>query len=198
MAAEGASVEDITVHAQTLVDQSRSLNAQLTEQLTAQPAATEVVPATTPMPVPVKEPAAVQMIPEPRAAAVEVAPTPQPGFCGIPFDDWAKILLCFTVLYLSLTAFYAALLTIAVEIRGGEQYKSLPSEYYGSFDRDYYYHGMGSRRGDPEVLYPWIKNYDCPNNYDNFVCTPQCDVPTQPFHKKKCQNMNCGVKCVNP
>lgn len=120
-------------------------------------------------------------------------------FCKITYRDWGRIFACFTVLYLFVTAYYASLLTVAVTLRGGEQYKSLPSRFYGGFDRDFYFQGMGARlNNDGDALYPWIKATQCSDNLKNWACTPACDVPTMNFQKEECLNKDCGVKCVNP
>lgn len=135
--------------------------------------------------------------PTPRAGGA-VAEVESEGFLGIHSDDWFKIFACFFVLYSCLVAFYASLLTIAIHIRGGGEYKSMPTTYYGPFDRDYYYSEMGSRRADREVLYPWIKDFMCNVNPTQYVCTPDCDILTTPFEGLNCQYKECGLKCINP
>lgn len=56
-------------------------------------------------------------------------------FKGITVLDYGRSSACFLVLYVILGCLYGAMMTIAVEVRGGN-YMSLPSKYFGAFDRD--------------------------------------------------------------
>ena len=56
-------------------------------------------------------------------------------FKGITVQDYGRSGACFLVLYVILGCLYGAMMTIAVEVRGSD-YMSLPSKYFGAFDRD--------------------------------------------------------------
>ena len=57
-------------------------------------------------------------------------------FKGITVQDYGRSGACFLILYVILGCLYGAMMTIAVEVRGGD-YMSLPSKYFGAFDRDH-------------------------------------------------------------
>jgi len=177
--AEPPAMTDIQAQAEALVQESRALNERLTVQLAeggaAPPAAAKATEVTL-----VEAKSVFPKYSTKDNVVKEVVP--EGCLWGITGEDWRKIIGCFVVLYLFLAAYYAGLITIAVHIRGGEQYKSLPSKYYGPFDRDFYFSMMGSRRQTLEPLYPWIKATECPENLGHYVCTPECDVETVDHH----------------
>lgn len=207
---QSSEVSDITAQAEALVEQSRALNERLTTQLSDDAPAAIAIP-------PPAAPAAAAPAPTPAPAkpvqkytpVTEVAAPVQKGggIFGIEYPDCARIIACLIVLYLFLAGFYAGLMTTAVHIRGGGQYKTLPSEFYGPFNRDAYFPGYGSRRKDREVLYPWVQAR-CNGITDetDFVCDTTCSIPTLPHHRTPQDNLICkfmtcgtvGTKCVNP
>ena len=73
-----------------------------------------------------------------EAPAKEAAAAPEwwlKDFKGITMQDYGRSGACFLVLYVILGCLYGAMMTIAVDVRGSN-YMSLPSKYFGAFDRD--------------------------------------------------------------
>ena len=74
-----------------------------------------------------------------EAPAKEAAAAPEwwlKEFKGITVQDYGRSVACFLVLYVILGCLYGAMMTIAVDVRGSN-YMSLPSKYFGAFDRDH-------------------------------------------------------------
>ena len=74
-----------------------------------------------------------------EAPAKEAAAAPEwwlKDFKGITMQDYGRSGACFLVLYVILGCLYGAMMTIAVDVRGSN-YMSLPSKYFGAFDRDH-------------------------------------------------------------
>ena len=85
--------------------------------------------------VEVKEKKSVRFTEEPAKSAAGEQEWWLREFKGITVLDYGRSSACFLVLYVILGCLYGAMMTIAVEVRGGN-YMSLPSKYFGAFDRD--------------------------------------------------------------
>lgn len=130
----------------------------------------------------------------------------EPLYLGLSARNWGIIAGLFIFFYICLAMIFWSVLEVGVVIRGSD-YHSLPSFYYGEFSRDFYYKGFGAPVDKQIELLPWVKTAVCPGNTNGFVCTPGCDdlfvtPPSYDDNGKMIENSNCnkdcGVQCFNP